>query len=83
MAFSHGLSLAGHIPKRVRTSAKVHLDKVGDGFKITSIELVCEADVPEISESAFMKLAEEAKEGCPVSQALKAVEIKLEAKLVK
>jgi osmotically inducible protein OsmC len=83
MAFSHEMSLAGHIPKRVQTTAKVHLDKVEGGFKITSIDLICEADVPEISESTFMKLAEKAKEGCPVSQALKAVEINLEAKLVR
>jgi len=82
MAFSHELSLAGHIPKRVTTTAKVHLDKVGDGFKITTSELFCEADVPEISESNFQKIAEHAKENCPVSQALKALEIKLEAKLV-
>jgi osmotically inducible protein OsmC len=83
MALSHGLAVGGHKPKRVQTHAKVHLDKVGDGFKITLIELVCEAEVPEISEDAFMKAANEAKEGCPVSQALSAVEIKLDAKLMK
>ena len=83
MALSHGLAVGGHKPKRVQTDAKVHLDKVGDGFKITLIELVCEAEVPEISEDAFMKAANEAKEGCPVSQALSAVEIKLDATLVK
>ena len=81
MAFAHALTMAGHTPKEVRTSARVHLDKVDEGFKITSIELITEADVPDIKEDKFRKIAEEAKEGCPVSQALKAVEIKLEAKL--
>ena len=81
MALSHALSMAGHIPTKVQTTANVHLDKVEEGFKITTIELVTEAEVPEISESAFMKIAEEAKVGCPVSQALKAVDIKLQATL--
>ena len=83
MALSHELAVGGHKPKRVRTTAKVHLDKVGDGVQITSIELMCEAEVPEISEETFMKFANDAKEGCPVSRALKAVEIKLDATLVK
>ena len=81
MALSHALAMAGHIPKKVATTANVHLDKVEEGFKITTIELVTEAEVPDISESSFMKIAEEAKVGCPVSQALQAVEIKLQATL--
>ena len=83
MALSHGLAVGGHKPTSVKTKASVHLDKVDDGFKITSIELVCEAVVPNISEDAFMKAAEAAKVGCPVSQALSAVEIKLDATLVR
>lgn len=82
MAFSHGLAEAGFTPKRVATTAKVHLNLVGKGFKITLIELECEANVPGIEENTFHKLAEEAKIGCPVSQALAATEIKLAAKLV-
>ncbi|MDH3890509.1 MAG: OsmC family protein [candidate division Zixibacteria bacterium] len=82
MALSHELAVGGHKPTSVKTDAKVHLDKVEDGFKITSIELICEAVVPDISESTFMKFANNAKTGCPISQALSAVEIKLDAKLV-
>ncbi len=82
MALSHALALGGHKPTSVKTDAKVHLDKVDNGFRITSIDLACEAVVPGISESAFMKFADEAKEGCPVSQALKAVEINLDARLL-
>jgi len=82
MALAHGLTLAGHTPKRVQTSAKVQLDKVGEGFKITSILLSTEVEAPGIDEKTFLRLAEDAKENCPVSQALAGTEIKLEAKLV-
>jgi osmotically inducible protein OsmC len=81
MALAHMMSMAGHIPKSVQTSAKVHLEKVGEGFKITRIELSTEARV-DLSEDAFLKFANDAKTGCIVSQALEATEIRLEAKLV-
>lgn len=83
MALSHGLSEAGFVPTKVSTTAKVHLDKVATGFKITLIELHCEASVPGIDEVKFQQLAEGAKTGCPVSQALAATEIKLNARLLK
>ena len=82
MALSHMLSEAGHIPDVVHTSAKVHIDKVEDGFKITSIELVTQGKVPGIDEETFREKAEAAKEGCPVSQALAGTEIKLQAELL-
>jgi osmotically inducible protein OsmC len=82
MALSHMLSEAGHIPDVVHTTAKVHIDKVDDGFKITTIELQAEGKVPGIDEETFQDKAEAAKEGCPVSQALAGVEIRLQAKLI-
>jgi osmotically inducible protein OsmC len=82
MALSHILSEAGHIPDVVHTTAKVHIDKVEDGFKITSIELETQAKVPGIDEETFQEKAEAAKEGCPVSQALAGTEIKLQAELL-
>ena len=82
MALSHMLSEAGHIPDVVHTSAKVHIDKVDDGFKITSIELVTQGKVPGIDEETFREKAEAAKEGCPVSKALAGTEIKLQAELL-
>lgn len=82
MALSHMLSEAGHIPDVVHTKTKVHIDKVDEGFKITTIELQTEAKVPGINEEAFREKAEAAKEGCPVSQALAGTDIKLEAKLL-
>ncbi|HVR98621.1 MAG TPA: OsmC family protein [Thermoanaerobaculia bacterium] len=81
MALSAGLGRAGFTPQRVATSAKVHLEKVGEGFKITRIELDNESSVPEIDEATFQDQARKAKEGCPVSQALGGVEITLNARL--
>ncbi len=82
MALSSMLEQAGFRPSRVQTSAKVHIDKVGEGFKITAIELDTEANIPGIDEKKFMEQAEAAKKGCPVSQALSGTEITLKAKLV-
>ena len=82
MAFASSLSKAGFQPQRVHTVANVRLEKVGDGFKITRIDLQTEAAVPGISEEQFQQIGEAAKKGCPVSQALSATEITLQAKLV-
>jgi osmotically inducible protein OsmC len=82
MALSHGLAQAGHAPKRVATTAKVHLEKVEGGFGITRIELDTEAEVPGIDAAAFKQQAEAAKKGCPVSKALAGAEITLKAKLL-
>jgi osmotically inducible protein OsmC len=82
MALSAGLSKAGHPPTRVHTVARVHLEKVGDGFGITRIDLECEAEVPGIGAAAFQEQAEGAKKGCPVSKALAATEITLKATLL-
>jgi osmotically inducible protein OsmC len=79
MALSAMLADAGHEPTRVATSAKVFIRKVGDGFKINRIDLKTEGEVPGIDAETFTEFAEKAKEGCPVSQALAAVdEINLE-----
>ena len=83
MALSAELGTAGHDPQSVETEAIVHLDKVDEGFAIKRIELNTRARVPGISEDEFQQLAEGAKKGCPVSQALAAVEsIELDAQLV-
>jgi osmotically inducible protein OsmC len=83
MALSHGLSQAGHVPTRVRTSAKVHLEKAGEGFRISQIDLTCDAEVPGIDQEAFQKFADDAKQNCPVSKLVTGAKIQLEAKLVK
>ena len=82
MAFSGGLERAGFTPNSVETEAKVHLSPVdGGGFRISRIDLVTNADVPGIEEGAFQQAAQAAKEGCPVSKALAAVEITVNATL--
>ena len=83
MALSHQLAQAGHPPTRVHTTAKVTFEKQAEGFAITRIDLATEAQVPGIDDAAFQKMANGAKEGCPVSKALKATPIHLTAKLVK
>ena len=83
MALSFILEQAGYTPERVQTTAKVHIDKVGDGFKITVIELETQGKIPGIDEKTFIEKAETAKKGCPVSQALSGTEIRLKATLVR
>jgi len=82
MALSAGLSGAGHTVESVKTTAKVKVDPVAGGFEITSIQLVTEAKIPGIDKAEFDTIAAATKEGCPVSKALKAVPISLDAKLV-
>jgi osmotically inducible protein OsmC len=81
MALSATLAKAGHSPKRVYTQAAVHFDKVGDGFSITSIDLKTEGEVPGIDAAKFQEMAEAAKKSCPVSKALSATPINLQATL--
>ena len=81
MALSNGLAKAGHEPDSVKTTARVHLAKGADGFSITKIELSCRAHVPGIDQATFMATADATKTGCPVSKALSAVEITLDAQL--
>lgn len=83
MAFSHLLATANHTPTRVHTDAAVTIDKVGDGFKITKILLTCDATVPGIDDATFHDIAAKAKAGCPISQALAATPIELNATLNK
>lgn len=83
MALSAGLSKKDFTPKSVKTVAKVTLDKVGEGFEITKIELNTEAEVPGLDEKTFQEVAEATKTGCPISKALSAVkDIQLNAKLL-
>lgn len=82
MALSAGLGRAGLTPARIHTVARVQLEKVGEGFAITRIELETEAQIPGIDDPTFQEHAEGAKKNCPVSKALAGPEITLKAKLV-
>ncbi len=82
MALSLNLEKAGYPSKRIETTAKVTLEASSGGFKITTIELNTEADVPGIDDKQFQEQAELTKKTCPVSVALSGTEIKLNAELV-
>ena len=82
MALSAALGKAGFTPKSVRTNATVTLDKVGEGFGITRIDLDTEASIPGIDDAKFQEIAKGAKENCPVSKALASTPIHLKAVLV-
>ncbi len=82
MALAAGLGKNGLNPKSVSTTADVSIEKVGEGFKITKIVLHCEASVPGVDPAKFQEIATATKSGCPVSQALSATPIELDAKLV-
>ncbi|MDY7092368.1 MAG: OsmC family protein [Acidobacteriota bacterium] len=81
MALSAGLGKAGFTPTSIHTTATVHLEPVDGGFGITRIDLVTEAEIPEISETEFQAQAKGAKENCPVSKVLSGADITLQATL--
>ena len=83
MALSAGLEKAGFTPTQVETDAACTIEKVGEGFKITKMQLATRAKVPNIDNAKFQAIAAASKEGCPVSGALKNnVQIDLTASLV-
>jgi lipoyl-dependent peroxiredoxin len=71
MAFSNILAKAGTPPERLNVSAEVTFDKVGDGWKVVSSALRVEGRVPGSDETSFREAAEKARDGCPISGALK------------
>ena len=81
MALTAQLSRAGFMPARLRTRVTVTLDRVGDAFVITRIQLDTTAEVPGLDDATFQRHALDAKENCPVSKALAGTEIGLTAKL--
>lgn len=80
MALSMMLGQAGLTAERIDTTAEVTLDKDGEEFSITAIALTLKAKVPGADEERFQQIANQAKEGCPVSKVLNA-QISLNATL--
>lgn len=79
MAFSHALAQAGHAPEQLNTSATVTFQP-GEGITKSALEVV--GRVPGLDAAEFEQMAEQAKEDCPVSNALAGVpEISLTARL--
>ena len=81
MALSVVLGDEGHVPDSISTDAKVSFEQQGEGWAITGIELTTVGTVPGMDEDAFRQAAETAKEACPVSVALRATPITLNASL--
>jgi lipoyl-dependent peroxiredoxin len=82
MALAFQLAGAGHQPEELRTRADVRIEQQeGGGWRIKTITLNLEGRVPGISAEEFQRIAEAAKDGCPVSNVLKGADISLNAKL--
>jgi osmotically inducible protein OsmC len=71
MALSAGLARAGTKPNRLEVRSRVTFDKVGDGWSVVSSELEVKGEVPGADAEKFARAAEDAKENCPISRALK------------
>jgi osmotically inducible protein OsmC len=71
MALSAGLAKAGTRPNRLEVRAKVTFDKIADSWTVVSSDLEVNGDVPGSDAEKFGRAAEDAKENCPISRALK------------
>ncbi|MGN6312954.1 MAG: OsmC family protein [Rhodanobacteraceae bacterium] len=80
MALSLLLGTEGLKPESIETSATVSLDKVGEGFEISSSHLQVVARIPGADDAMFQRIARQAEQGCPVSKVLKA-NISMDARL--
>lgn len=82
MAFSNKLAKAGHAPDRLDVTAEVTFAKEEAGWKVATSHLTVRGRVPGISEADFTSIAEDARDGCPISVALKGnVDLSVEAVL--
>lgn len=81
MALSNKLAEAGHAPEAVDSRAEVDLSMDG-GPQLSAIRLSTRARVPGMDAAQFRAIAEDAKQNCPVSRALSAVAISLDAELL-
>ena len=81
MALAVGLEQNGTPATRVHTDAACTVEKVEEGFKITTMRLRVTATVPGVDDAKFQSIAAATKTGCPVSKALAGVDIQMEATL--
>lgn len=83
MALSHSLAQAGTPPRRLETDAVATFGPTDAGYRMKTIALTVRGEIEDGDEQAFREAAEQAKDNCPVSQALKGnVELTLDAALV-
>ena len=82
MALSNGLAKAGTPPEKLEVSATVTFQQIEAGWKVASSALTVKGTVPSADAAGFQKAAEAAKDGCPISGALKGnVALSVEATL--
>ena len=82
MALSHTLAQAGTPAKSLNVSAVCAFEQVKDGFKVTTMDLDVRGNVPGMDQAEFEKVAQQAEQGCPVSNALRNnVQIQVKAHL--
>jgi osmotically inducible protein OsmC len=82
MALSHELAQQGHAPERLEVEARCSLDEADGGVRITESRLRVRGRVPGLDADSFRRAAEAAKDGCPVSGALRGnLEMGVEAEL--
>lgn len=82
MAFSHSLAQAGTPAERLHVSATCAFEQVGAGFKVTTMDLDVRGKVPGLDQAGFENAAQQAEQGCPVSNALRNnVQIRVKASL--
>lgn len=83
MALSGGLEKNGTLPTKISTTAACTVEKVGEGFEITTMKLDVTASVPNIDDAKFQEIALAILSGCPVSKAFSGnLTLKLDARLV-
>lgn len=82
MQLSHFLAENGTPAEELKARAVVAVEKGDAGFEVTESAITLEAKVPGVNEDTFRQLAEKAKGGCPISKALGAISVTLDAKLV-
>ena len=81
MALAHELEQAGFHSDKIDTDCAISLERADIGFKIAKIKLRTRAKVPGLDKKTFLRHAESAKRNCPLSRALRNVEIALQAEL--
>ena len=82
MAFSHTLAQAGTPAESLDVNATSTFEQVGEGFKVTTMVLDVRGKVPGLDQAAFERVAQQAEQGCPISNALRNnVQIRVNAHL--
>lgn len=71
MAFSSNLAKAGHVAEQLDVRADVTFDKRDEGWTVVSSHLTVRGRVPGVDQATFAQIADQAKDGCPISRALK------------